>query len=166
MSCEILIWMYLMNKMLYWSADFIEILIFRYIFLRRNIIGTSDICVYLMISEALPSSRVYGNLASSRGFRQTPVRLVIHTRTAPEVISSSPSGGDNPNMLLAAGIASTNVSSTPASSHGPRLYLGPHCEAAHSYRCSTTCCWRPQGCYYNLLDDCYTLHTRYCVHKQ
>ena len=77
MSCEILIWMYLMNKMLYWSADFIEILIFRYIFLRRNIIGTSDICVYLMISEALPSSRVYGNLASSRGFRQMPVCLVV-----------------------------------------------------------------------------------------
>jgi len=53
--------------------------------------------------------------------------------------------------VLAAGIASTNVSSTPAASHGQRLYLGPHCEAVHSYkwytinvdvhRAATTTCW-------------------------
>ena len=72
-----------------------------------------------------------------------PDDLIADTATntgAPEAISSSPAAGPDPKILLAAGMASTNVSSTPGASHGPRLYLGPHCEAAHSYRCSTTCC--------------------------
>ena len=57
-----------------------------------------------------------------------------------DLMASSPAAGPDPKMLLSAGMASTNASSIPGACHEPRLYLGPHCEAAHSYRCSTTCC--------------------------
>ena len=91
--------------------------------------------------EVLPAVWCHQRPVSSRSSDQ-------HTWTRSTMMASSPpieTWSLLSKMLLAAGMASTNVSSTPGASHGPRLYL----EHLIHIGAPWTCCWRPQGCYYN-----------------